>query len=93
MEKHLGELAEPLSEGKNGRIAKAAKLLLGAGGALIGTAGRRSPAAARLGSALILAGVMGTRWSISKAGFGSASDPRYTVEPQRRRKQAGASAL
>lgn len=93
MEQHLGELGEPLSEGKNGKIAKASKLLVGAGAGLIGTAGRRSPAAARLGAALTLAGVMGARWSIYKAGFGSAADPRYTVEPQRgrRRAQRGAS--
>jgi DMSO reductase anchor subunit len=85
MERRLGELGEPLTKGKNGRISRAAKLLLGAGGALVGTAGRRSPAAARLGAVLMLSGVMGTRWSIYKAGFASAKDPRYTVEPQRRR--------
>jgi hypothetical protein len=85
MERHLGELGAPLTKGKNGRVARAAKLLLGAGGALVGTAGRRGPAGARLGGALILAGVMSARWSIYKAGFESAADPKYTVEPQRRR--------
>jgi hypothetical protein len=29
---------------------------------------------------------MGTRWSIYRAGFESARDPKYTVDPQRRSK-------
>jgi hypothetical protein len=86
MEQHLGELGEPLTRGRNGQIARAAKLLGGAGAALIGTVGRRRPVAARLGAALMLAGVMGTRWSIYRAGFESARDPKYTVDPQRRSK-------
>ncbi|HWD63671.1 MAG TPA: NrfD/PsrC family molybdoenzyme membrane anchor subunit [Solirubrobacteraceae bacterium] len=88
MDHHLGELGEPLHEGQNGKIAKAAKLLTGSGAALIATAGRRSAAAARVGGVLMLGGVMATRWSIYKAGFASAKDPKYTVEPQRRRRRA-----
>ncbi len=83
MERHLGDLGEPLRQGKNGRIAGVAKLLGGAGAGLIGTAGRRRPGAARLGAVLMLSGVMGTRWSIYRAGFESARDPKYTVKPQR----------
>jgi hypothetical protein len=92
MERHLGELGEPLHHGRNGKIAKAAKLLTGGGASLIATAGRRHGGAARLGAALMLGGVMATRWSIFKAGFGSAQDPKYTVEPQRRRRATGAPA-
>jgi hypothetical protein len=39
------------------------------------------------GGALMLAGAMTTRWSIYKAGFQSAADPKYVVEPQRARRE------
>jgi hypothetical protein len=35
------------------------------------------------GAALLLAGAFATRWSVYKAGFQSAANPRYVVEPQR----------
>jgi hypothetical protein len=40
------------------------------------------------------AGALAERWSIFKAGFASARDPKYTVAPQRRRveERAGAAA-
>ena len=84
MEKHLGDLAEPYRSGKTSTPAKAAKGLLAAGAAL-GVAGRRRPALARAGALATLAGVALTRWSIFKAGFESAEDPRFTVQPQRER--------
>ena len=31
------------------------------------------------GGALMLAGAMATRWSVYKAGFQSAADPKYVV--------------
>jgi hypothetical protein len=37
------------------------------------------------GAAAVLAGSMGERWAVYKAGFQSARDPRYIVEPQRAR--------
>ena len=49
--------------------------------ALRGRAPRRHGA----GGALMLAGAMATRWSVYKAGFQSAADPKYVVEPQRAR--------
>lgn len=91
MERHLGNLAEPLHKGRNGAMAKAGKLLTAGGAAVIATAGRRSPAAARLGAALMLGGVAATRWAVFKAGSESARDPKYTVEPQRRRLAAAAA--
>jgi hypothetical protein len=33
----------------------------------------------------VLAGELCLRWSVFKAGFQSARDPKYTVEPQRHR--------
>lgn len=91
MERHLGELAEPLRRGQARRTFWAAKALAGAGVVTIASAGRRSPAAARLGAALVLGSSMATRWSIFRAGFESARDPKYTVEPQRRRLRAAAA--
>jgi len=37
------------------------------------------------GSALVLGGELALRWSVFKAGFQSARDPRYVVVPQRER--------
>ena len=62
----------------------AAKGLLAAG-ATLALAGRRRPALAKAGAVATLAGVALTRWSIFKAGFESAEDPRFTVQPQRER--------
>jgi hypothetical protein len=47
--------------------------------------GKRSRTAAVTGSALVLAGELALRWSVFKAGFQSARDPRYTVLPQKER--------
>ena len=41
--------------------------------------------AAAAGGALVLAGEVALRWSVFKAGFQSARDPKYTVLPQRER--------
>jgi hypothetical protein len=35
------------------------------------------------------AGALSARWSVYRAGFGSASDPKYVVGQQRRRVQRG----
>jgi len=84
MEERLGDLAEPYKAGKASTPAKAAKGLLAAG-ATLGVVGRRRPALAKAGALATLAGVALTRWSIFKAGFESAEDPRFTVQPQRER--------
>ena len=73
-------------EGTAGKLAWAAKAATSAGAALLGLRGRRSRAASVLGSALVLGGEVALRWSVFKAGFQSARDPRYTVEPQRARR-------
>jgi hypothetical protein len=51
----------------------------------LATKGRKSRAAAILGGTLVCTGEMCLRWSVYKAGFQSARDPKYTVEPQRQR--------
>jgi hypothetical protein len=39
----------------------------------------------------LLAGEVALRWSVFKAGFQSARDPMYTVDPQRGRVEEGKS--
>ena len=84
MEERLGDLGEPYRSGTAGPPAEAAKALLAAGAALT-LAARRRPLLGKTGAAATLAGVALTRWSIFKAGFDSAEDPRFTVRPQRER--------
>src|SRR6266516_5752105 len=76
---------EPYHQEEAGTYAKLAKACSLGGAALIGTAGRRSRFAAVAGGALLLAGEAALRWSVFKAGFQSARDPKYTVAPQRER--------
>jgi hypothetical protein len=83
MKRRLGRfLAEPYEEEKAGRFDKLSKAFSGAGAALTALAGRRWRPAAAAGGALILAGAALERWSIFRAGFESARDPKYTVMPQ-----------
>jgi formate-dependent nitrite reductase membrane component NrfD len=84
MEARLGMVGEPYRKGTAGMLNFAAKGLTAAG-ALLLSRSRRSRAAAIAGSTLVLGGEMALRWSVFKAGFQSARDPRYTVEPQRKR--------
>ncbi|RVX42329.1 formate-dependent nitrite reductase membrane component NrfD [Nonomuraea polychroma] len=82
MERRLGPLAEPL---KHSRLLRAGEAL-SLGGALAGLAfGRRSRIAAAAAGAALLAGSACTRFGIFHAGMGSANDPKYTIQPQRRR--------
>jgi Polysulphide reductase, NrfD len=87
MEHRLGELGEPYHEGQAGRFARAAKALTAVGGIVMAASGRRR-AGAMTGGALMLAGAMATRWSVYRAGFQSAADPKYVVGPQRARVSA-----
>lgn len=88
MEKRLGFVGEVYKHGEAGRYNKLTKVCTLAGAAVLARHGKRSRAAAVAGGALVLAGEMALRWSVFKAGFQSARDPRYTVVPQKRRKQA-----
>src|SRR5918912_727518 len=86
MKRRLGEfLAEPYHQDEAGRYDKLAKALSGLGAAVMGFAGRKRRSAAIAGGALILAGAAFERWSVFRAGFQSARDPKYTVMPQRER--------
>jgi formate-dependent nitrite reductase membrane component NrfD len=87
MEKRLGFVGEVYKQGRAGKYAKLAKLCTAAGAGLLAARGQRSRAAAVTGGALVLAGELALRWSVFRAGFQSARDPRYTVIPQKERKQ------
>lgn len=84
MQRRLGELAEPYDGGDAGAWDKAAKVCTGLGAGLMALGGRRR-AATLAGAALVTAGSVCLRWSVYRAGFASASDPKYTVKPQRQR--------
>ncbi|WP_435747779.1 NrfD/PsrC family molybdoenzyme membrane anchor subunit [Nocardioides sp. SYSU DS0663] len=84
MERSMGITAEPLHEGRPGRLMRAAKLLTAAGAAGSLLAGRSRAVAAVSGAAL-LAGSACTRFGVFEAGQASADDPKYVVVPQRER--------
>jgi polysulfide reductase-like protein len=92
MEKRLGMVGEPYSKGEAGKFKKIAEGCTLGGAALLATAGRRSRLAAAAGGALVLAGEAAMRWSVFKAGFQSARDPKYTIQPQRERLQSSRTA-
>ncbi len=84
MKRRVGKfLAEPYEQDEAGRYDKSAKILSGLGAGVTAWAGRKRRWGAVLGGTLILAGAALERWSVFKAGFQSARDPRYTVMPQR----------
>ena len=87
MRQRLGFVGEVYEQDAAGKLARTSKVLTAAGAALLATRGRRSRGAAFTGSALVLAGELALRWSVFRAGFQSAKDPRYTVIPQKQRLQ------
>jgi formate-dependent nitrite reductase membrane component NrfD len=89
MEHHLGELGEPYSTGAAGTLKRLADGLVTAGAVTVAAWGRRSRPAAIAGATAVLAGAACERFSIFRAGFQSAADPKYVVGPQRARIAAG----
>jgi formate-dependent nitrite reductase membrane component NrfD len=85
MELRLGTVGEVYRQGAAGKFSWAAKGLAATGAALLARRGRKSRAALVLGGALVCAGELCLRWAVFEAGRQSARDPKYTVEPQRRR--------
>jgi hypothetical protein len=88
MERRMGLIREVYHQGAAGRRRRGAELLTVAG--LAGTvlvAGRSRVGAAASGIAL-LSGSALQRFGVFEAGVASTKDPRFTVEPQRRRLDA-----
>ena len=84
MERRLGEVAEPYHSGRSGRLMRIAEglTLAAAGLAILGA--RRTSLSRVAGAALVAASAV-TRFGIFEAGIQSATDPKYTVIPQRER--------
>lgn len=85
MEARLGSTGEPYYRGPAGKLNALAKLCTATGASLLATSAKRSRLAAIAGGGLVLAGEAALRWSVFKAGFQSARDPKYVVEQQRKR--------
>jgi formate-dependent nitrite reductase membrane component NrfD len=85
MERKLGFVGEVYRHGEAGRYARISRACAATGLTLLALRGKRSRAAAVAGGALVTAGEVALRWSVFKAGFQSARDPRYTVIPQKQR--------
>jgi hypothetical protein len=85
----LGEHHEAYERGAAGRFSHLSTACIAAGAALLQRRGGRSQAAARIAGALLSAGALSARWSIFKAGFVSARDPKFVVGPQRANIEAG----
>ncbi|HWE09160.1 MAG TPA: NrfD/PsrC family molybdoenzyme membrane anchor subunit [Solirubrobacteraceae bacterium] len=88
MERRLGMVAESMRTGTAGKRLKAAKALTALGAVGAATLGRRNRVGAALSGAALVAGSAVTRFGIFAAGMASATDPKYTVEPQRARLDA-----
>jgi len=90
MQARLGMVGEVYHRGESGKYSAIAKLCTTTGAVLLRRRGRRSRVASVIGGALVLGGEASLRWSVFKAGFQSARDPKYTVVPQRERIRASA---
>jgi hypothetical protein len=76
----IGRTAEAYSTGQAGMYRRAARFLDAAGLAFSLSGGLRRR---RLGAAFVLAGAVATRFSVFRAGFQAAEDPRYVLDTQR----------
>lgn len=85
MERRMDPVAaEPLHHGRAGALLKWSERLAIAGAVGTAVGGRWRPVAALSGAALLAASAL-TRFGVFEAGIDSTKDPRYTIEPQKRR--------
>jgi Polysulphide reductase, NrfD len=92
MERRMDPVAaEPLHHGNPGRMLRWSERLVIAGGLGTLLGGRNRGIAAVSGLALATASAL-TRFGVFEAGLESARDPRYTIEPQKRRLAARRAA-
>ena len=83
--------AEPLHHGAPGGMLRWSERLAVAGGLGTLLGGRHRGVAVLSGLALMAASAL-TRFGVFEAGLESARDPRYTIEPQKRRLAARRAA-
>jgi len=79
-------VAEAVQEGTAGRRLRIAKALTAAGAVGAAVVAPRSRLGAALAGASLLVGSVFSRFGLFAGGMASARDPRYTVEPQRARR-------
>lgn len=92
MERRMDPVAaEPLHHGSAGKALRLSEILAVAGGVGTVLGGRRRPVAVASGLCLLAASAL-TRFGVFEAGIESAKDPRYTIEPQKRRLAARRAA-
>jgi len=89
MKRRLGEQGEPYAKGRAAAFRRVGAAALASGAAVLSGPGSRSRTAAAVGGSLVMAGAVCARWSVFRAGFQSAADPKYTVGPQRARIEDG----
>jgi hypothetical protein len=92
MERRMDPVAaEPLHDGTAGTLLRWSERLAVVGGLGALVSGRSRPVAVASGLALLAASAC-TRFGVFDAGIESAKNPRYTVEPQKRRLAARRAA-
>jgi Polysulphide reductase, NrfD len=91
MHHRLGEHGEPYTQGAGAKFSHLSRACNLVGAGLMYARGARSRPAAVTAGALMCAGALSARWSTYRAGFDSASDPKYTVGPQRAAIEQGRS--
>jgi DMSO reductase anchor subunit len=83
MERGLGQDGDPYEHGGAVRFRRVSRVAGAAGALLLASRGRSSRAAAVTSGVLLSVAALSARWSVFKAGFQSASDPKYVIGPQR----------
>jgi hypothetical protein len=83
MTQRLGEHGEAYKRGEAGIYANVSRATILTGAGLLFRSGGRSRPAAVAAGALLSIGAVATRWTVFKAGFRSAADPKFVVGPQR----------
>ena len=89
MRHQLGEHGEPYKQGAASKLRMLSGAAIVSGAALLASRGAKSRAAAATAGGLMGAGALSARWTVFKAGFQSAADPKYVVGPQRRMIEEG----
>jgi hypothetical protein len=83
MERRLGEDAEPYEQGAATWFRRVARVSGSAGALLLAARGRSSRRMAVTSGLLLSLAALSSRWSVFKAGFQSAADPKYVIGGQR----------
>jgi DMSO reductase anchor subunit len=83
MEHSLGEHGRPYREGLAGKLSWARRAWMASAAGLLVARGRSSRGAAAGAGSAMLAGSLGKRWQVFRAGVRSASNPAAVIGPQR----------